>query len=72
MARARAQRHADAELARALRAEVTMQDPEAFKVYRRAEGKPESPEQWYRLRHGVADLHRRAEICQKINEMNGT
>jgi hypothetical protein len=51
-----------------LRAEMTMQDPELFKVYRRPEGKPEAPPRWYRLRQGVADLHRRAEICQKVNE----
>jgi hypothetical protein len=51
-----------------LRAEMTMQDPEGFKVYRRPEGKPAEPQRWYRLRKGVADLHRRAEICQKVNE----
>lgn len=51
-----------------LRTEVTLQDPEQFKVYRRPEGEPEKPQQWYRLRKGIADLHRRAEICQKINE----
>jgi hypothetical protein len=51
-----------------LRAEVTVQDPELFKVFRRPEGKPDDPQPWYRLRHGVADLHRRAEICQKIND----
>jgi hypothetical protein len=51
-----------------LRAEMTMQDPEEFKVYRRPEGKPDQPQLWYRLRKGVADLHRRAEICQKVNE----
>jgi len=51
-----------------LRAEMTMQDPEKFKVYRRPEGKSEEPQRWHRLRQGVADLHRRAEICQKINE----
>lgn len=51
-----------------LRTEVTMQDPEPFKVYRRPEGEPEQPQRWYRLRQGVADLYRRAEICQKINE----
>jgi hypothetical protein len=51
-----------------LRAEMTMQEPEQFKVYRRPEGQPEQPQQWYRLRRGVADLHRRAEICQKVNE----
>jgi hypothetical protein len=50
-----------------LRAEVTMQDPEPFKVFRRPEGEPQKPQRWYRLRQGVADLHRRAEICQKIN-----
>jgi hypothetical protein len=51
-----------------LRAEMTMQDPETFKVYRHPEGQPESPQRWYRLRQGVADLQRRAEICQKANE----
>ena len=50
------------------RAEMTMQDPEPFKVYRRPEGEPDKPQRWYRLRQGIADLHRRAEICQKINE----
>jgi hypothetical protein len=49
------------------RAEMTMQDPTPFKVYRRPEGEPEKPQRWYRLRHGVADLHRRAEICEKTN-----
>jgi len=57
-----------ADVGSTLRAEMTMQDPELFKVYRRPEGKPEDPQRWYRLRQGVADLHRRAEICQKINE----
>lgn len=57
-----------AEAGSVLRVEMTMQDPEAFKVYRRPEGEPEKPQRWYRLRQGVADLHRRAEICQKINE----
>jgi len=57
-----------AEVGSTVRVEVTMQNPEPFKVYRRPEGEPEQPQQWYRLRQGVADLHRRAEICQKINE----
>ena len=51
-----------------LRAEVTIQNPEDFKVYRRPEGDPEGAQRWYRLRKGVADLYRRAEICQKANE----
>lgn len=50
------------------RAEVTIQDPEPFKVYRRPEGEPDKPQRWYRLRKGIADLHRRAEICQTINQ----
>lgn len=50
-----------------LRVEMTMQDPEQFKVYRRPEGQPEKPQRWYRLRQGIADLHRRAEICQGVN-----
>jgi hypothetical protein len=57
-----------AEAGSTFRAEVTLQDPEPFKVYRRPEGEPDQPQRWYRLRQGVADLHRRAEICEKINE----
>ena len=51
-----------------LRTEMTMQNPEDFKVYRHPEAEPDSPMRWYRLRKGVADLYRRAEICQKANE----
>ena len=51
-----------------LRAELTMQDPEEFKVYRRPEGDPDAPLAWLRMRKGIADLHRRAEVCQKANE----
>lgn len=56
------------EVGSTFRAEVTMQDPEPFKVYRRPEGEPDKPRRWYRLRQGIADLHRRAEICQKVNQ----
>jgi hypothetical protein len=51
-----------------LRAELTMQDPEDFKVYRRPEGSPDSQLAWLRMRKGIADLHRRAEVSQKANE----
>ena len=51
-----------------LRAELTMQDPEDFKVYRRPEGDPDAPMFWLRMRKGIADLHRRAEVSQKANE----
>jgi hypothetical protein len=50
-----------------LRAEMTMQNPEDCKVYRHPEGEPDKPMRWYRLRKGVADMQRRAEICQKTN-----
>ncbi len=51
-----------------LRTELTMEDPEDFKVYRRPEGNPDSPLAWLRMRKGIADLHRRAEVSQKANE----
>ncbi len=51
-----------------LRAELTMQDPEDFKVYRRPEGDPDAPMSWLRMRKGIADLHRRAEVSQKAND----
>jgi hypothetical protein len=51
-----------------LRAEMTMEDPEDFKVYRRPEGEPDKPLAWLRMRKGIADLHRRAEVSQKANE----
>jgi len=51
-----------------LRAELTMEDPEDFKVYRRPEGDPDAPMAWSRMRKGIADLHRRAEVSQKAND----
>jgi hypothetical protein len=51
-----------------LRVETTINDPSDFKVYRPKEGAPEGPKSWQRLRKGVADLHRRAEVSQKSNE----
>jgi hypothetical protein len=51
-----------------LRAELTMQNPEDFKVYRRPEGSPNRAMAWLRMRKGIADLHRRAEVSQRANE----
>ena len=51
-----------------LRVELTMEDPEDFKVFRRPEGNADSPLAWLRMRKGIADLHRRAEVSQKANE----
>jgi hypothetical protein len=51
-----------------LRLENLLIDVRAFKVYRRREGDQEGPLEYLRLRKGVADIHRRAEVGQKINE----
>jgi hypothetical protein len=51
-----------------LRVETTVNDPADFKVYRPKEGDAQGAKSWRRLRKGVADLHRRAEVSQKSNE----
>lgn len=45
-----------------------MQRPEEFQVYRRTEGSPKGPMMWLPMRRGIADLHRRAEVSQKVND----
>jgi len=45
-----------------LRVETTVNDPRDMKVFRTKENDPEGPLSWQRLRKGVADLHRRAQI----------
>ncbi len=51
-----------------LRIETTLNNPREFKVYRPKEGGPHGPLSWQRMRKGIADLHRRAEISQACNE----
>jgi len=51
-----------------LRIESMLQDLEHFKVFRPKEGDEDGPLSYRRLRKGVADLHRRAEVSEKINE----
>ncbi len=51
-----------------LRVETTINDPRDMKVYRRAEGNPDSAKRWRPLRKGVADLHRRAKLSQAANQ----
>lgn len=51
-----------------LRIETTINDPRDMKVLRPREGHPAEIKTWQRLRKGVADLHRRAEVSQKSNE----
>lgn len=51
-----------------LRIETTINDPRDMKVLRPREGHPAETKTWQRLRKGVADLHRRAEVSQNSNE----
>jgi hypothetical protein len=51
-----------------LRPEVTMNYADQFRVYRPKEGGPEDEKQWRPLRKCIADLARRAEVCQRANE----
>jgi len=51
-----------------LRIESLLRDLRHFQVYRGLEGQEDGPKEYRRLRQGVADVHRRAEINEKINE----
>jgi len=50
-----------------LRVETVVNDPRDMKVYRTKEGDEGGQKSWQRLRKGVADIHRRAEISQAAN-----
>ena len=50
-----------------LRAETTINRPEVFRVYRTVEGHCEAPLRWMRLRRGIADIHRRAQLSKAAN-----
>jgi hypothetical protein len=50
-----------------LRVETTINHPEHFKVYRQPENQPEASLSWRKLRRGVADLRRRAQISDAAN-----
>jgi len=51
-----------------LRVETTIIHPEHFKVYRPKEGDEAGEKQWRKLRRGVADLWRRAEVSDGANQ----
>ena len=51
-----------------LRLENLLINVRDFKVFRTREGDSNGPMDYLRLRKGVADIHRRAELGQKINE----
>ena len=51
-----------------LRVETTLNHPHEFRVYRATERDPQRRKRWRVLRKSVADLHRRAQICEAIND----
>jgi hypothetical protein len=51
-----------------LRTETTINDPQAFKVFRRKENDPAGEQKWRPVRRGIADLYRVAQISQASNE----
>jgi hypothetical protein len=51
-----------------LRAETTINNPSGFKVYRTAEGDDAGQPAWRPMRKGIADLTRRTEVSQAIND----
>lgn len=51
-----------------LRVETTINNTRQMKVYRASEKAPTGPKSYQKLRKGVADLNRRADISQKCNE----
>ena len=53
-----------------LRAETTVHNGDDFRVYRPKEGDPGGELAWRRMRRGIADLHRRAEVSRKSTERN--
>jgi hypothetical protein len=51
-----------------LRVETTVNDPHDFKVFRTKQGDEDGPLNWRPMRKGVADIHRRAQVCNAANE----
>lgn len=52
---------------RVLRVETTINHPEQFKVYRPVESDPAGGFKWQKVRRGVADFWRRAEVSKAAN-----
>ncbi len=51
-----------------LRIETTINHPRDMKVFRPKEGDARGGKAWRYLRKGVADTHRRAQLCQAAND----
>ena len=51
-----------------LRVETTLNHSRDMQVYRSKEGQPNGPKAWRILRKAVADIPRRAQVCQAANQ----
>jgi hypothetical protein len=51
-----------------LRIETTINQPGQFRTYRPKQGHEEGSKAWRPMRKSVADLHRRAEVSQQVND----
>lgn len=51
-----------------LRVETTLNNPRHIKIFRALEGGDPEEKAWRPLRKGIADIHRRAQLCQRANE----
>ena len=51
-----------------LRIETTINKPDPYRSYRTSENDPDGPKAWRIMRRGVADMYRRAEVCQAAND----
>jgi hypothetical protein len=52
-----------------LRGEATLNNPKEFRAFRTPENAPpDAKMEWLPLRKGVADLHRRAQVSQAVND----
>ena len=51
-----------------LRAETTIQNGDDIRVYRPKEGDRQGTKCWRKMRRGIADLHRRADVSRKSTE----
>ena len=49
-------------------AETTTSNVRVFQSYRPKQGGPADDLQWRQMRKGIADLHRRTEISQHVND----
>ncbi|MDQ1248952.1 MAG: hypothetical protein QG597_3326 [Actinomycetota bacterium] len=51
-----------------LRIEPTINNTRDFKVFRHPDDDPSRPASWQKMRKGVSDLHRRAEVSEACNQ----